>query len=241
MADFFKMNTKDIKKLSQTFANMRKEIKRATADMINKLAFKTMENAKKRIHTTMTIRSKSFIDRQFLYKSASRFDNINRQMSVAATRKSERFSGWVEQEHGTRQGGKEGKRRISKYHGRDGNWRNEAIGQARLKDNQKFIRPPATDGKAVIPWIMKQKRKKGRRKAFLINSKYKTLRKGLYIFVGKGKDSELKRLQSFDNKPRKVRRNRFMTWAINTTKKRFNTAKEWDRSLKKIWPKVKKR
>lgn len=88
--------------LRRWYGKNTKLVRVASARMLNAFAVGTRLGAIEQINKTMTVRNKGFVGRQLRYTNASTNAPVNTQVSWAGSIGKARFSGWQEQEKGTK-------------------------------------------------------------------------------------------------------------------------------------------
>ena len=171
------INQKDIKKLKNFFINSPKNFQRTTANILTSLAFKTRENDIKNLHRGLTIRNERFL-RSSLRVQKAKSTKIDRQIAIAYSIERPRFSGWKEQEYGTKRRNK----RVPTTSARGGNKKRQVQGKYRFKSGNKFYRPEQFQGRTYKQQIMFMMRVLNSRGGgrFLLSTPYGRMRRGLY-------------------------------------------------------------
>lgn len=220
----FEIDKTDLKKLSRFFKQAPREFQKASAGVINTLAFETRKLEIKEIAANMIIRNKKIIAEKknpFFYVQTAKPTTLDRQIAIVGSVRRERFTGWEEQETGG------SKKRISSLYSRGGSKRGIIKARYRIHPNQKFYKPnqyKSTTYKRSFGHMMRILNIEGSGRFILsedISIKNGILGKGLYSL----EDGKIKRLQSFNSKP--VRQIRWRENAINKLRHSVNIQKIW--------------
>lgn len=195
MATIFDLDKKDIRRLKRFYKNAPREFTNAAKFLLNDFAFGTRTEAIKIVNRRMTVRNERFV------KSSIRFDrakgtNLNNIHSEVGSIRRARFSGWAEQELGTRTT----RSRLFSKQSRAGQWKKNTRQRVRLSSKNKFENPNEFKGnsshhRAVV--ILQIYFRNRDRRPFMIHG-HKRLKSGIYQLKGR----KLTRQQNF--KPSQV-------------------------------------
>lgn len=229
MATIFEFNDSSLKSFSKFFGKAPKRARRVVARLLTQFAFGTREFAIKEIKKSMTIRNERFLKSRMRFERAKPINIDNqesRTFSVGATN----FTGWAEQQSGS----VHKRTRSQTLLARGGNFKRKVKPSVRMKPGKSFVNEGdfnLPSGKGKMPAYFRILRKpSNRNKPFIIKRKYKSLDRGLYV----QKRGKLKKLQSFDAKPTKVKRNEWMTRARASYFKSINLEKEWIKAIDNV-------
>lgn len=230
MNNIFDMSRSDLIKLKRFFKNSPNDFKRATAGVLNSLAFMTRNYDIQNITSTMTVRSPGFVKNSLRYQK-TKITSIDRQMSIAYSTGLGKTTGWKEQEYGSRT---KLNRTITKS-ARSGSWKNKVKSKARLKSSNKFYKPENFPGKTYkqrFMFMMRIIARKGTQQ-FMLSEKVPTARgalsRGLYEVSGHG----IKKLQNFD-KVTQPKHNAWRTRSIQQLRTRNNMRTIWQQQISRI-------
>lgn len=228
MLDFI-VKTPDLKNLEKFYKKAPRQFARASAGMINNLAFETRSAALVNIASDMNIRNERFVKSRMRVNRA-RPVPIARQQAEVGSLPTSRFSGWVEQETG-----KPAQRnRVFGIAARRGKERNTASAKARLKPGNQFFSPndfdiSANDEDHRTQIFLQLMSTKHANDPFVMRRKYRKMRKGIYVFSKRGK---LKQLQQFGEM--KVKRKPWMRPAAHKVNTKANVRKQWARAINHV-------
>jgi len=224
----FKISIKspDLKNLEKFYRKAPKQFARASAGMLNNLAFQGRTQALVQIAGDMNIRSDRFVNSRMQVDRA-RGRSISQQKAEFGSRPTARFSGWVEQETGKAPL----RNRVFGIAARRGSERNVATGKARLKAGNKFFTPNDfdikgndADHRTVI--FLQLMATEHANKPFVMRKQYRKMSKGIYVFSKRGK---LRQLQDF--KAMTVKRDPWMAPTRKRVLTRANVRSQWARSI----------
>lgn len=225
----FRIKTQGLKALEKFYRKAPKQFARASAGMLNNLAFQTRSQALIQIAADMNIRSDRFVARRMRVERA-RPGPISRQQAEVGSVTTSRFSGWVEQETG-----KQAQRsRVFTVAARRGKEQNKASAKARFKPANHFFTPDDFDIKfdsrdhrtQVFLQIMSRD---NAGKAFVMRKRYRKMRKGIYVFSKRGK---LRALQKFGGMG--VKRKPWMAPARKEVLTPANVRQQWARAISHV-------
>ena len=191
----FNQKSIGLKNLEKFYKKAPKQFSRASAGMINNLAFQTRTAALVNIAADMNIRADKFINSRMRVNRA-RAVPISQQKAEVGSLPTSRFSGWIEQETGKAPL----RTRTFGIAARRGKQKNKASAKARLKPVNQFFSvddfdmPHAAGGDHRTQIFLQLMSKEHANKPFVMRRKYRKMRKGLYVFSKRGR---LKQLQEF--------------------------------------------
>lgn len=224
----FEMNLNEIENLEDFFKRNGKLFVRAAVGTVNNIAFEQRKNYIEQIEENMTVRNEKFVSRQMRVTTA-KARNLDNIQALAGSIKSDRFSGWEEQETGKPSANH---RTFTAFGRVSVSMDRQAKGKARAKTNNTFakisdytIRATSRRHRLIIFLQMMTERKK----AFVMPRKYKGLKRGVYFVKGK----QLKRVQTFGQ--RKVKREPWMK-PVNDRLKQQDISKQWKKTLNYLLP-----
>ena len=225
----FSIKTPDLRNLEKFYKKAPRQFARASAGMINNLAFQTRNAALLQIAGEMNIRSDRFVNSRMRVDRA-RAGPIATQKAEVGSISTSRFSGWVEQETG-----KEPQRnRVFSVAARRGNEQNVATGKARLKPGNRIytsnsfaIKANDDDHRTAVFMQLMGRHQPG--KPFVLKRKFRKLRKGIYTITKRGK---LKQLQQFN--AMKVKRKPWMAPARKSVVTKANVRAQWARAISHV-------
>jgi hypothetical protein len=231
-SEVFSLDIRDLIKLRKFYKRAPHLFARATASMLNSFAFGTRKEAIKTVKQKMNVRNDRFVNSRMRVEKA-RGSNILQQEAVAGSIESPRFSGWEEQELGT----KTQRSRVANVLARGGDFNRQIKPSLRLKPSRDFQDANDYPGKdeSTRTAAMINSAKLGKlRRPFIIGKKLKgklrTLKAGLYRVRRK----KLERLQSFEPRNPQPKRIRWMTIARKEYFKKTNIKHLWGRTLERI-------
>lgn len=205
MAEMFQMTTKDFKSLQRFFQQSPKTFTHAARSVLNSFAFGTKEETAIEVNRLMHVRNPGFV-RSSIRVNMARGTNIGSMFSEAYTIKKGAFTGWREQETGSRT---QLKRQISKA-ARGGSWAGKV--RTKYKRNAEFFDPERFSGRSYEHRVLKMlgaMRGRGRsikKRPFIITRSMKgrmsSYKRGLYKWQG----NRVKLIQNFEKKtqPKKI-------------------------------------
>ena len=223
----FTIEKRDLRRLMRFYRRAPREMKRATAGVLNSVAFEDRKDSIAEVNRSMTVRDPRFIEGAIRFQR-TRITEINRQEAISGSINRNRFTGWDEQQFGkpSRKG------RVASVLARTGgSWQKKMTGTARLKSANDFtdsssMPANSADGR-VFALIAKIKRDKNRTPFIIREGRRWT--HGLYKLKGR----RIIRLQNFEETPR-PRRNPWKTNATTRMKRRVNLRMIWAREINKV-------
>lgn len=228
--DIFSLDTRDLLRLRKFYKNAPRQFARATAGVLNALAFGTRKSQIREIDSSMTVRNSRFVQSKVRVTKARGILPVSNQESTSGSVAdlSKRFTGWEEQETGKKT---KLKRTFSKA-ARKGSWSSPVAGFARSSGRRKVYRVKQFKGrtqKSRFLFMLRVLRSRGGGE-FEMRSKVGKLTRGLYRVRGQGK---LIKLQSFDN-PTQPKRNKWNDRAADNYLRRVNLRRVWVAQLKRV-------
>jgi hypothetical protein len=124
-----------IRGLEAIYRKTPKFFAKATGDMLNEFAFGTRVEAFYEIASRMTVRNPRFVSSRLQVTKSKRSLPVAGQVSVMGSKATDRFSGWTEQQLGT----KTARERVITVLARMGNFKRQAAPKARLKPSNEFL------------------------------------------------------------------------------------------------------
>lgn len=115
--------------LRKWYGKQPKLMQRASAMLLNRFAWGTRDEAVRQISSHMVVRNDRFVKGRLRVTQTRTGTPIAQQRSVAGSVATNRFTGWKEQEYGTRTA----RKRVSTLASRNGSIQNQMRGPARLK------------------------------------------------------------------------------------------------------------
>ena len=230
MIDFI-VKTPDLRNLEKFYKKAPKQFARASAGMINNLAFETRSAALVNIASDMNIRSDRFVNGRMRVNRA-RSVPISQQRAEVGSLPTSRFSGWVEQETGKAPA----RTRTFGIAARRGKERNTVSAKARLKPANQFFSvndfdlSNAADEDHRTQIFLQLMGKEHANEPFVMRRRYRKMRKGLYVFSKRGK---LKQIQEF-GKPPHTKRKPWMRPAAHKINTKANVRKQWARAINHV-------
>lgn len=221
----FTVKTPDIRNLEKFYKKAPKKFARASAGMLNNLAFQTRGAALIRIASDLAIRNPRFVASRMQVEKA-KSGPMSGQRAEAGSVAKDRFSGWTEQETGA----EPLRNRVFTLTARRGNNQNQAAPSSRLKPGNNIVDindlSIAATGRMQRRRIFIQMMSRRPNKPFIMRRKYKKMRRGVYVFKGK----RLLQLQAFDRMT--VKRKPWMKPARASVMTRGNVRAAWAKSIK---------
>ncbi len=220
----FELNTSDLINLRKFYRKAPRLFQRATASMLNSMAFGTRNEALRIILSRMTNRDERFVKGSLQVQKTSGSRSIDRQVSIAGSVTRPRFTGWAEQQLGT----PTARTRVANIEGRGGSFDRKVIGRARLKPNQKFRDMDevginvGNDAQRIIAFLNIMKRENSKQ-SFLIPRKVGKWKKGLYKFKGQ----RVVRLQNLEPSNLQPKKFKWMTFARSRFLAQMDFRQEW--------------
>jgi|WetSurMetagenome_2_1015567.scaffolds.fasta_scaffold59281_2 hypothetical protein len=124
-----------IRGLEAIYRKTPKFFAKATGDMLNEFAFGTRVEAFYEIASRMTVRNPRFVSSRLQVTKSKKSLPVAGQISVMGSKATDRFSGWTEQQLGT----KTTRERTISALARMGNFKRQAVPKARLKPSNQFL------------------------------------------------------------------------------------------------------
>jgi hypothetical protein len=184
--DMFSFNPRDLKDLIAFFEKAPVRFRYATADVLNELAFGNRREALSMIKSKMIVRNRGFVESSLVVNRARGNRPISNQFSEFGSLGKKRSTGFLEQEAGE----VDKRTRVGSLFARGGSESKQIAPSMRLKAGRRIIHiddlnitNAKDDNHRTIIYLQILSRKyKGQ--SFLLNRKYKKLRKGVYRFKG---------------------------------------------------------
>lgn len=223
MSEFLEINATDLMNLRKFYKKSPKRFNLSMVNLINSFAFETRKEALKVIHSDMQVRNQSFVVSRMRVQTA----RLNTMESTTGSIRSHRFSGWEEQEHGT----KTKRTRIATAIGRGGSESKQIMPMNRMKPGRDFPEPndyEADTAEHRVVAMLRALKKAKYTKPFVIK-KHKKFKSGLYKYHRK----KVRRVQEFKSKNAQPKKIKWMTKARNNMFSKNNTRDMWANSLKR--------
>ena len=242
MSELWKVDNSDLIDLMKWYRRTPKQFLRGSASMLNDLAFGTKRQAAIEIDKGMVVRNPRFVASSLRVQRADPRISLDNQKSIVGSIMRGKFSGWKEQEDGTRAA----KSRTHSLMSRGGSESGKVRRAARLRPGANFPTPRDFPGKnsqhraMVMLIILNRERFK---KPFIISGlegsgvRYPDLKDGLYQFKGKGK---LRQLQRFEKQGIKPKRVKWMSKARKAFLSSVNVKELWTKNIKFIMKRFKR-
>lgn len=226
MATIFDYNDRVFKEFSKFYGRAPKQARRATARMLTQFAFGTRVQAIKEIESSMVTRTKGFVKSSLRFSGAKPV-HIDLQESHTFSIAKPRSTGFLEQQEGSMNKNSVSKTLLS----RGNNFSRRVAPRFRLKSSNNFITENdfndlPSGSKKTGAYIARVKRKY-KNKPFLVRRKYKSIKKGIYIF----KRKQMLILRNFEAKPRRVKKNPWMTRAREKFFKNNDVDQQWIKAM----------
>ena len=233
MTDIFSYSDRSFKAFSKFYAKAPFLARRSTARMLSVFAFGTRKEAINEINSTMNVRNQKFVSSSIIFRGA-RATRIDDQQSSTGSIARARSTGWIEQQEGK----VDSRTRSQSLLARGNNFDKQVAPSARLKPGRSFITMGSFDlpsGPAQVPTYIRLVKSKYKNKPFILNKKYRQIKRGVYKFVR----NKMMLLQNFERKPRKVKHNPWMTNARERYMSKVDLDAEWVKSIEFITKKKK--
>ena len=228
MADIFQVEQRDLARLIKFYRRAPKPFSRATAGVINTLAFGARKQQIREISSSMTVRNPRFVKSRIRVDKARAVMPISNQSAITGSVKGKRFSGWEEQQTGKR---RESKRGITTA-ARGGSIKSTV--KSKFRANKKFKQ--ARDfrsnrhtkfGQQVVAMII-DAREGAFEGPFMVQrgggpGRLRNFKRGIYD----GQSGKLKRIQNFEDRPDQPDTNQWHTRAIGKHNDRVNIRRIW--------------
>ena len=234
MSDDFSISRRDLLRLIKFYKRAPKQFMMASKGLLTSFAYQSREQQIREIQSSMTVRNINFVKARIRYAKArgNRIDNI---MAESGSIQSPRFTGWQEQELGTRTI----RTRTQSLTARSSDWNKKIKGTARMKPANRFFDPDSemegsSTEQRMTAALAGMRKGTVKKRNFLIKKKMrgklKTLKRGLWGMQCK----LIHRLQTF--KPSKVqpKRNRWHSRAIRKTMAHINLRNEWAKQINRV-------
>lgn len=235
MNDIFDMDYAFLKKLKRFYRNAPREFSKATAGVLNSLAFTTRKYDINNLKDNLIARNERFIS-SMIRVEKSRSGPIERQQSQVYSLSKGNFTGWAEQQLGkpTTQ------KKAFSTAGRQGSLKNKVPNKYRMRRGKKFLRSDSvspkisryknTSHRTLIFLYMMRRRKQ---QPFFIHEPIGSMRAGLYEYQG----TKLRMIAG--TKPGQPRRVPWRTMSINQLKNKNNIKDIWLDNIYRVLNKYK--
>jgi len=230
MADIFNMDKRDLRKLQRFQKNAPREFRKATAGVLNSLAFSTKKLDEENIDNSMIVRNRRFVNSSLRVEKA-RSGPIESQIATEGSINRPRFTGWVEQQKGTAPK----KKRTSTLASRKGSKRRQMLARARLKSGNQFYKPEQFQGRSLQQRFYFMMRVLGSRGGgeFLLDTDIPTKRGALTAGLYNLKKSRISRLQSFKG-GKNPKRDNWHTRSLMQLNRRNDIKYIWQDNLNRV-------
>ena len=230
MKDIFDMDKKSLKQLRDFFNKSPKEFSRATAGVLNSLAFSTRKYDIENIAQGMTVRNPKFVARMLKVTKTPPRSDIRKQQSSASSLRTADFTGWEEQQTGKRQT----RTRAATTEGRGGSIKNTIRPRFRMRKNNKFYRPSqfkTRTEQGSFQFMMRVLATRGGGE-FILSKQYGRMSPGLYSF----RNHQVRKVQSTDN-IKQPSRYKWRDHSIRNLQSRNDIRDIWSRELDRVMSK----
>lgn len=129
------IDLREVNGLQNWYKKQPKLMQKASAMLLNRFAWGTRDESVRTIGRLMTVRNDRFVAGRLKVSQTAMSAPIAQQCAIAGSKATQRFTGWKEQELGTRTE----RKRISTVESRGGNIRNQMRGPARLKRSNEVV------------------------------------------------------------------------------------------------------
>jgi len=234
MSDDFSISRIDLLRLIKFYKRAPKQFMMASKGLLTSFAYQSREQQIREIQSSMTVRNINFVKARIRYQKArgNRIDNI---YAETGSIQSPRFTGWKEQELGT----KPMRTRTQSLTARGSDWNKQVKGTARMKPANRFFDPDSemegssTEQRMAIA-LAGMRKGTIKKRNFLIKKKMrgklKTLKRGLWGMQRK----QIYRLQTFKPSKLQPKRNQWHSRAIRKTMARINLRNEWVKQINRV-------
>lgn len=191
MSQIFNIEAKDLINLRKFFKRSPKQFARASSNVLNSFAFGTKQENIKIINKKMTVRNTRFVSGSIRVQTARPGQGISGQKSEVGSIKRDRFTGWEEQELGT----KTKKNKVASTLARGGSDKKQIRPMFRMKSSNAFKTSKGFKGRSRLQRdrvMIRSLRRDKFKRPFLIK-KHRKLAPGIYKFQG----PHLKSIQTF--------------------------------------------
>ena len=234
MAGMFELNRRDLLRLMKFYKRAPRQFIMASKGLLTSFAYQAREQQIREIQSSMTVRNINFVKARIRYQKASgnRIDNI---IAESGSIQSPRFTGWKEQELGT----KSVRTRTQSLTARGSDWKKQVKGTARMKPANRFFDPDSemeggSTEQRMTAALAGMRKGTVKKRNFLIKKKMrgklKTLKRGLWGMQRK----LIHRLQTFKPSKLQPKRNQWHSRAIRKTMARINLRNEWATQINRV-------
>lgn len=178
----FAIKSQDLLKLQRFYRKAPRQFTAASAETLSSFAFGTRRKSILVIKNRMTVRNERFVTGSLRVQKASRSVPMNSQVAIAGSISRARFSGWEEQELGT----KTSRTRTATRFARKGGSR-PVPPSLRMKPGNKFLAPRDFEGQSdehKVQVMLQTLSRQRYKKPFVIKG-HRRFNSGLYKFRGK--------------------------------------------------------
>lgn len=225
MSELFDVEMKDLKNLIKFYKKAPKRFNKVSAAVLNDFVFGTRKKNINILKSNLTIRNEKFLNSRIRVQKARKTQDVRSQEAIVGSIKTQRFSGWVEQETGKARK----QTRTATLLARGGSKNKPMKPSARLKRSNQFRDPdefPGSSGHNRSVAMIRMLAKAKWRKPFVIKG-HSRIKSGLFKFRRK----KLERLQLFKPFPSKLQPER-LKWLRGGAKAFFKS-----NQVRDIWGK----
>jgi hypothetical protein len=228
MKSIFDMDATNLRALKKFYQKAPRDFERATAGVLNSLAFTTRKNDIRNITGSMIVRNAKFIERSILVEK-TRSGKISSQQSVVGSVRRPGFTGWEEQQTGKRPE----RQNAPTTAARGGNTRSVVRPKYRLRAKNKFVRPSdfkanTRSERAAFAFMMRVLATRGGGE-FMITGGGLKLPPGLYSF----RNRKVRKLQKL-GEINPTRPNRWRTQSILQLQRGNDITRIWSEQIRRI-------
>ncbi len=228
----FEVDIKELVAYERLLKRQSKIIQRATAALLNNVAFGVREEIFKTLRSKLTIRDPRFMLRSIVVEKCRHSTPIHQQVAEVGSISRPRFSGWQEQEQGTQAK----KTHTATIAARGGSKSKKVIKSVRLKPGAKFPESknyigdsPRQQTQIMLKTLAKMKYKR----PFIITG-HQSIPSGLYRFKGRKKGHwqqrpiQVMQLFKYKMKPRRLS---WMDMSVKLYMSAMNLRIEWSKAM----------
>jgi hypothetical protein len=224
----FNVEAKDLINLRKFYKRSPKQFARASSNVLNSFAFGTKKENIRIIEKEMTVRNTKFVNGAIMVQKVKSGAGSTQRSEVGSIKR-DRFTGWEEQELGT----KTKKNRVASTLARGGSDSKQVRPMYRMKSSNSFRTSKGFSGNSRLQRdgvMVRSLRRQKSKKPFMIK-KHRKLTPGIYVFRGK----KIQSLQTFVN-PSKIqpKRVRWMSGGAAAYFKKNQPRDVWRESIKRV-------
>jgi len=232
MPNLFEIHPRSKKELERIYRDAPRRFQYATADMLNKESARYRLVMIDTVTREMEVRDSRFIKGSVRFERTSGRLPIHSQESIAGSIERRGFSGWVEQQFGT----ESEKSTVTTEAARGGSWTAKVKRKNRMNRAGSFKRPRDFPGKTYGQKVVAMLKTKSSTPFVIERGGGPGRLANLTPGVWTNKGGDLRRIQTFDKhwKPKRVD---LLGKSMRKFEKEFNLNAEWEKSLKRQFPK----